>query len=107
MAPNEYSSTVLLRDGGKLRSSPAGHPAEQDEISAAERLIAGLKQSGQCVSENGKNIVLPVQYDKVVDQLTELFERYVRSVLHDLHKQEYLPILTHAELPPEQNPIGK
>lgn len=75
----------------------------QDEISAAERLIAGLNSLGNAYPRTAKTS-LPVQYDKVVDQLTELFERYVRSVLHDLHKQEYLPILTHAELPPEQKP---
>lgn len=68
----------------------------QDDLLVSEKLIKQLNDLTKRYTRSGQ-MDLPDEYQTLADQLIGLFEKYVCSLLHDLHKQEYLPILRYID----------
>lgn len=68
----------------------------QDDLLVSEKLIKQLNDLTKRYTRAGL-MDLPDEYQTLADQLIGVFEKYVCSLLHDLHKQEYLPILRYID----------
>lgn len=62
----------------------------------SEKLIKQLNGLTKRYTRSGP-IDIPDAYQTLADQMIGLFEKYVCSLLHDLHKQKYLPILRYMD----------